>query len=112
MAAGDDAGAAVLTSEVDEGDYGRHLQLRRRLGHVTPDSLVTVEQLLLCPWSALKEMPEIELVSRARGKQDSVTQCQKERMAHHLGGERRREGTGTRDLFRAGTVERLHDRVE
>ena len=33
-------------------------------------------------------------------------------MAHHLGGKRRGEGAGARDLFRAGTVERLHDRVE
>ena len=112
MAAGDDAGAAVLTSEVDEGDHGRHLQLRRWLGHVTPDRFVTVEQLLLRPRSALEEVTEIELVARTRRKQDAVAQPQKQRMAHHLCGERRREGAGAGDLFRAGAVERLHDRVE
>ena len=58
---GDDAGAAVFTSEVDEGDHGRQLQLWRWLGHVTPDRLVTVKQLLLRPRAALEEVAEIEL---------------------------------------------------
>ena len=33
-------------------------------------------------------------------------------MTHHLGGERRGDGTGTGDLFCARAVESLHDRVE
>jgi hypothetical protein len=63
-----------------KGDHGRHLQLRRWLGHVTPDRLVTVEQLLLRPWSALEEVAEIELVARARRKQNAVAQGQEQRM--------------------------------
>jgi hypothetical protein len=53
MAAGDDAGATILTGEIDQGDHGRQLQLRRWLGNVTPHRLVTVEKLLVGPRSAL-----------------------------------------------------------
>src|ERR1700728_2255604 len=112
MAAGDDAGGPVLTSEVDESDNGSHLKFWRRLGYVTPNRLVTVEQLFLRSGTALEEVTKIELVAGARRKQDAVAQCQEQRMAHHLGGECWREGAGARDLFRTGTVERLHDRVE
>src|ERR1017187_5773065 len=109
MAAGDDAGGPVFTGEVDEGDHGGPLQLRRWFGHVAPDRLVTVEQLLVSSWSALEKVAEIELVARARGKQDAVAQGQEQRVAHHLGGERRGDGARARDLFRVRTVERLHD---
>ena len=53
VAAGDNTGATVVTGEVDEGDDGGQLQLRRRLGHVAPHRLVTVEQLLVGARSAL-----------------------------------------------------------
>ena len=57
-------------------------------------------------------MAEVELVARARRKQDAVAERQEQRVAHHLGSEGGGDGAGAGDLFRARTVEGLHDRVE
>ena len=112
MTSGDDAGRAVLAREVDERDHRRELELGRRLRDVAPHRLVAMQPLLLGAGTALQQMAEVELIARARGRQDAVAQGEQQRMAHDVDREGPRDAGHARDLLGERAVERLHDRVE
>ena len=112
MAAGNDAGGAVVAREVDERDHRRDLQLGMRPRDVAPHQLVAVQPLLVGPGSALQQVAEVQLVARARRQQDAIAQREQHRVAHHVGREGARDARHARDLLRLRPVERGHDRVE
>ena len=112
MAAGYDAGRAVVAGEVDERDHRRELQLGLGPRDVVPDGFVAVQHLLGRARAALQEMAEVELEGGARGQQHTVADREQQRVAHHVGGEGARDRGDTRDLFRERPVERGQHRVE
>ena len=112
MTAGNDASGAVLAGEVDERDHRRELELRRRLRHIAPHRFVTMQPLLVGARSALQEMPDVELVPRARRRQDAIADREQQRMTHDVDREGPRNSRHAGHLLGERAVERLHDRVE
>ena len=112
MTAGNDPGRAVLAREVDERDHRRELELRRRLRDVAPHRLVAMQPLLVGARTALQQMPEVELIARARRREDPIAQGEEQRMAHDVDREGPRDARHPRHLLGERAVKRLHDRVE
>ena len=112
MAAGNDARRAVLAREVDERDHGRELQFRMWARDVAPNRFVAVQPLFVTARATLQEVAQVELIARARRRQDAVAHLEQEGMAHHIDGERARDARHARDLLGEAAVELLHDRVE
>ena len=84
MTAGNDAGRAVLAREVDERDHRRELELGRRLRDVAPHRFVAMQPLLVGARTPLQQMPEVELIARARRREDPIAQREEQRMAHDV----------------------------
>ena len=112
MTPGHDASRTVVASEVDEHDHRGELEFRRGLRHVTPYRFVAMQPLFLGARSALQQVPEVQLIPRACGRQDPIAEREQQRVTHDVDGERPRNSGHPRHLFGERAVERLHDRVE
>jgi hypothetical protein len=108
MAAGNGARRA-FAREVDERITVR-AAVRCGAGRRS-NRFVAVQPLFRRPGHAA-EVAQVELIARARRRQDAVAQLEQKRMAHHIDGERTRDARHARDLLGEAAVELLHDRVE
>ena len=112
MAAGHDAGSAVLGLEVDERNHRGDLDVVVGPRKVRPHVFVAMGDLRLGTGTPDDEVPEVQPVARALWEQDGVADRQVRGVGHHLvreGGRHRRE---RRHVLGVRAEERLDGRVD